>query len=111
MNVEASVFLTSSIAPEVAELNSKLTALCQKEFDNNEKWFDIGAEEYRKRRDAGETAFPKPIHNKRAKIIEVPSREEERTIKLRCIVPEGKIKGIFLHIHGGGQVNARNTLI
>lgn len=102
MEIDPAVFQTSAIASDVAELNTKLLAICQKEFDTKNKWFDIGAPEYRKRREAGETAFPKPVHLPKAKIVEVPSRDEDRTIRLRCFVPEGKIRGIFLHIHGGG---------
>lgn len=95
---------SASIAPETLALNDKLLAICRREFDTKQKWFDVGAEEYRKRRDAGETAFPRPILLPTARSIEVPSREEGRSIPLRCFVPAGKILGIFVEIHGGGWV-------
>lgn len=68
------------------------------------KWFHIGAQEYRKRRAEGKTAFPKPTLLPKAKLVEIPSRDEGRSIKLRCFIPEGKIRGIYLHMHGGGWV-------
>lgn len=104
MDFYSGAFSPDKIETEARTLNEKLIALCQKEFDTHNKWFDIGAEEYRKRRDGGETAFPKPILLARAKLLEVPSRDEGRPISLRCFVPKGQIHGIFLHIHGGGWV-------
>lgn len=103
MKIDSTVFSTS-IAAEVAELNAKLLALCQNEFETESKWFHIGPEEYRKKRAEGLTAFPKPVHLPRAKNIQIPSRDEGRNIKLRCFIPEGKILGIYLHMHGGGWV-------
>lgn len=103
MSLKSAVF-SVAISAEVAELNSKLLAICQKELDDKQKWYNVGAEEYRKRRAEGQTAFPKPIHLSRAKVVDIPSRDEGRCIKLRCFVPEGKIQGIYLHMHGGGWV-------
>lgn len=108
-NMNTGIFSDSLIDPEVASLNSKLISLCQNELDQKLKWYNIGAAEYRQRRAAGLTAFPKPRHLPRAKTVEVPSRDEDRSIKLRYFVPEGKINGIFLHIHGGGWVLSDST--
>lgn len=102
--INPSVFSDSSISSTVAARNDTLIKLCQSELTNHQKWYHIGAEAYRRRRDAGETAFPKPVLLSSAKIIEIPSREPARTIILRCFVPQGKFTGIYLHIHGGGWV-------
>ncbi|KAK5731824.1 hypothetical protein LTR17_011036 [Elasticomyces elasticus] len=58
------------------------------------KGWDVGAEEYRKMRWNGETPLPKPA-----------SREPGRSIPCRVFTPDnGKPKGVFYHIHGGGWV-------
>ena len=53
----------------------------------------------------GETALPKPVVLESAKDIEITSRESGRSIPCRVFEPEnGKSKGVFYHIHGGGWV-------
>ncbi len=57
-------------------------------------------------RERGETALPKPIRLPQAKDFDIPSREEGRIIPCRLLTPEhvGQVKGVFMHIHGGGWV-------
>ena len=57
-------------------------------------------------RAAGETPLPKAIYLDSAEEFRIPSRESGRDIACRILKPQnGKpIKGVFLHIHGGGWV-------
>ncbi len=57
-------------------------------------------------REEGKTALPKPIRLDEAQDFEIPSRERERNVPCRVIMPEQKdqVKGVFLHFHGGGWV-------
>jgi len=53
----------------------------------------------------GETPFPKPTILPSGKTSSIPSRQKGRDIATRVFTPEnGKPKGVFLHIHGGGWV-------
>lgn len=57
-------------------------------------------------RNAGLTPLPGVTLLPSAETISVPSREDNRSIPCRILRPEhsSKIKGIFLHAHGGGWV-------
>lgn len=57
-------------------------------------------------RAAGETPLPKATYLDSAEDLAIPSRDAGRTIPCRILRPQnGKpIKGVFLHIHGGGWV-------
>ena len=57
-------------------------------------------------RAAGETPLPKAIYLDSAEEIRIPSRESGREIPCRILKPQnGKpVKGVFMHIHGGGWV-------
>ncbi|ORY77758.1 alpha/beta hydrolase fold-domain-containing protein [Protomyces lactucae-debilis] len=105
MDFSAAAFDPKAIDPEVNALNDKLIQLCQREFDEKQKWWDIGAQEYRDKRAAGLTAFPKPVILEHRE-VQVQSRDSGRTIPVRVISPgdEAAAKGIFIHIHGGGWV-------
>ncbi len=64
----------------------------------------------------GETAFPAPVALPQGINITIPSRDSGRTIPCRLFWPQSKseraesiqkrpdVKGIFMHIHGGGWV-------
>lgn len=53
----------------------------------------------------GETPLPKPQVLESGKNIKLPSREAGRQIQCRVFEPEqGRAKGVFYHIHGGGWV-------
>ena len=57
-------------------------------------------------RNRGETPLPKTTVLSCGKSFSIPSREEGREIPCRIMLPagEGPIKGVFMHIHGGGWV-------
>lgn len=53
----------------------------------------------------GETALPKPVVIESGVDFKIPSREDGREIPCRMFKPEnGHVKGVFMHIHGGGFV-------
>jgi acetyl esterase/lipase len=65
----------------------------------------VGAEKYRRMREAGETPLPAPVLLEGGKDINLPSRDPNRQIPCRVFQPSnGKPKGVFYHIHGGGWV-------
>ena len=109
MDIQPEIFAQEAIPDSINKFNEKLIGICQDEMDTKRKWYDMGAEKYRERREAGLTAFPKPTHLEKAETIDIPSREEGRSIPLRYFVPEGEIRGLYLHIHGGGWVLSNNS--
>jgi acetyl esterase/lipase len=65
----------------------------------------VGAAEFRRMREDGKTAFPKPTVLPEGQDISIPSRDSNRSIPCRLFHPvSSKPKGVFLHIHGGGWV-------
>ncbi|KAK7213589.1 hypothetical protein V2G26_020767 [Clonostachys chloroleuca] len=64
----------------------------------------VGAKEMRRMRLAGETARPPPTLVESATVSSIPSREPGRSIPIRILTPQnGKpIRGVYMHIHGGG---------
>lgn len=53
----------------------------------------------------GETPLPKPVVLESGVNFTIPSREKGRDIPCRMFKPEnGEVKGIYMHIHGGGWV-------
>ena len=70
------------------------------------KWYEVGAPKYRKMRAAGETPLPAAVYLDSACDYDIPSRDSGRTIPCRMLKPQnsGKVKGLFMHIHGGGWV-------
>lgn len=69
-------------------------------------WEKVGAAEYRRRRRAGELALPAPKLLDSGTAISVPSREAGRTIPCRLFKPTNgsAVRGVFMHLHGGGWV-------
>lgn len=66
----------------------------------------MGAAKYRDMRRKGETPLPAHVHLDTAEDYEIPSRDAGRSIPCRILKPtNGKpVKGVFMHIHGGGWV-------
>jgi acetyl esterase/lipase len=66
----------------------------------------VGAEKYRQMRVNGETPFPPRVVVESGKPFSIPSRDAGRKIPCRVLRPEpgGPVKGVYLHIHGGGWV-------
>lgn len=59
---------------------------------------------YREMRENGETTLPQSVYLLQAEDFYIPSREAGRDIACRLLMPEdgGQVKGVFLHMHGGG---------
>ena len=87
---------------------SELARYLMKEQDSTPKWWEVGAAEFRRMRDAGETQWPKPVVLPEYKDETVPSRDAGRTIPVRVVHPADATgapqppRGIYMHIHGGG---------
>jgi acetyl esterase/lipase len=66
----------------------------------------VGAEKYRVLRREGKTPLPGPTVLDAGKLFLIPSRERQRDIPCRLMLPEGdsEIRGVYMHIHGGGWV-------
>ena len=67
---------------------------------------EVGAAKYREMRRKGETVFPPAIVLDRGTSFSIPSRDVDREIPCRFMVPRSdkKPKAVFMHIHGGGFV-------
>ncbi|KAK2608582.1 hypothetical protein QQS21_002929 [Conoideocrella luteorostrata] len=100
--IQASSFDPALISPESRAFNSKLSSITA----SQPKWFEIGAEKYRKLRAEGGTALPAPTLLPSATPFEIPSRDANRKIPCRVFKPQnGHIsRALFMHIHGGGWV-------
>ncbi|KAK5166314.1 uncharacterized protein LTR77_008575 [Saxophila tyrrhenica] len=105
--------LKSDLSVAGEKLDPKNISQATHEFNDNlikimeggPKWYDVGAEKYRRMREAGETPLPAPVLLEGGKNITLPSRDQGRKIPCRVFEPsDGKAKGVFLHIHGGGWV-------
>ncbi|KAK5708822.1 hypothetical protein LTR17_020365 [Elasticomyces elasticus] len=101
LTLDPSKFDPKSISEQTHAFNDKLIKI----MEGVPRWWDVGAEEYRKMRWNGETPLPKPVVLDSGKNITIPSREPGRSIPCRVFTPHnGKPKGVFYHIHGGGWV-------
>lgn len=100
--VQPSIFDPAGLAPESREFNSKLSQITA----SQPKWFEIGAEAYRRLRSEGGTALPAPILLVSAIRLDIPSRDSSRQIPCRVFKPQhgGAVRAVFMHIHGGGWV-------
>lgn len=102
LNIDTSPFQASSIDPSTIEINNRLKELGKTDV----KWWECGASEYRRRRAAGETPFPKSVVLPNGRDFWVPVTED-RELKARVFgeeIPASNRKGVFYHIHGGGNV-------
>lgn len=91
------------------------------------KWYEIGAEQYRRMRWEGKTAMPRPVvldgDDGGEDMVLFPPKErdeegmgegiennggkgKERGVPVRVFRPKDgrEVKGVFCHIHGGGWV-------
>lgn len=96
MQIDASVFLDSSISEETAAFNAQLletmTAL-------PDQW-SVAPSVVRERREQGLGPFPMPPPSPRARVLEIPG--VEGMVPLRIIEPRQPARGVYLHLHGGG---------
>ncbi|KAF2142813.1 uncharacterized protein K452DRAFT_269286 [Aplosporella prunicola CBS 121167] len=101
LSLDASKFDYAKISKTTAQFNE---ALIQK-LESGPKWYEVGAEKYRQMRWNGETPLPKPKVIESGEDFNIPSRDSGREIPCRMFKPaDGQVKGVFMHIHGGGWV-------
>ncbi|KAL6713204.1 hypothetical protein ACLMJK_009325 [Lecanora helva] len=100
--INASRLKPDAVSLDTKELNDQLVAFTKK----GPQWYEVGAVKYREMMENGELGLPKPVHLPQAQTLRISSREEGRDIPCRLLSPEqdGSVKGIFLHLHGGGGV-------
>jgi len=101
LTLDASKFNPSAITEKTHKFNDQLIKI----MEGGPRWWEVGPEKYRQMRWNGETPLPKPIVLESGKNIKLPSRDSGREIPCRVFEPSnGKPKGVFYHIHGGGWV-------
>lgn len=93
------LFRAAAIAEDTAKLNDGLVAL----MTGMPEWWNVSAEVVREARRQGRGPFPAPVYSPRARTIPIQGRDGNE-IKLRVIAPQGAVRGVYLHIHGGGWV-------
>ncbi|QKX57819.1 uncharacterized protein TRUGW13939_04939 [Talaromyces rugulosus] len=100
--LDESLFQANAIHSSTLALNKWLVEQGKQEA----KWWETGASAYRDLRATGKTVHPAPVLLPQASQFFVPSRDPSRTIMCRMFRPavNGLLKGLFLHIHGGGYV-------
>ncbi|WP_428488705.1 alpha/beta hydrolase [Rhodopila sp.] len=92
------LFRPDAIADDTAKLNDTLVGL----MTGLPEWWNVGAEQTREARRQGRGPFPPAIKSARARTIIISGRDGNK-IPLRIIAPD-QIKGVYLHLHGGGWV-------
>jgi acetyl esterase/lipase len=92
------LFRKDAIAEDTAKLNDDLVGL----MTGLPEWWNVGAENAREARRQGRGPFPPAIISPRARTMVITGRDGNE-IPLRIIAPE-QVRGVYLHIHGGGWV-------
>jgi acetyl esterase len=92
------LFRKDGIAEDTAQLNERLVGL----MTGEPEWWNVGAETAREARRQGRGPFPPAIISPRARTMVITGRDGNE-IPLRIIAPD-QVRGIYLHIHGGGWV-------
>jgi acetyl esterase/lipase len=97
LTIDPSVFDPSSIAPETQAMNDRIEAALKEA----PSIMDLGPQTVRELRRAGQGVLAiQPFH-------EMASWETAEAlgleVPLRIFRPEGALKGVYLHIHGGGH--------
>lgn len=97
----------TSISPQTHTFNTHLIA----QTTSGPKWYEIGAEQYRRMRWEGKTAMPRPVVLDGDDEELILKEDEGRRVPVRIFRPskddgkgEVKARGVFCHIHGGGWV-------
>jgi len=99
LTLDVNKFDPKRITEKTHKFNDQLIKI----MEGGPRWWEVGAAKYRQMRWNGETPLPKPIVIESGKDIQVPSREQGRSIPCRVFAAE-KPQGVFYHIHGGGWV-------
>ncbi|KAI9661777.1 MAG: hypothetical protein M1821_009016 [Bathelium mastoideum] len=98
--VNVSKFAPNAVSKKTEAMNEHLIDV----QNSGPRWYQVGAAKYRKMRENGETPLPRPTMLD-GDDIHLPSREPGRPIACRVMRPsKGEVKGVFMHIHGGGWV-------
>lgn len=89
----------TSISPQTHTFNTHLIA----QTTSGPKWYEIGAEQYRRMRWEGQTAMPRPV------VLDGDDGGEDMVLlgmPVRIFRPQDgrEVRGVFCHIHGGGWV-------
>lgn len=100
--LDQKMFDPASISPATHAFNQKLMDI----MATGPKWYEVGAPKYRELRAEGKTPLPAATLLPSAKTFKIPSRDPGREIPCRILRPEhgGPVKGVFMHVHGGGWV-------
>jgi acetyl esterase len=96
---DPAMFRDAAIDPETARLNAQMIEL----LTGQPEWWIIGAEAMRAARRRGEGPFPAPVMSNRARTLTITGRDGNE-IPLRVIASTQPVRGIYLHLHGGGWV-------
>ncbi|KAI1327539.1 Alpha/Beta hydrolase protein [Xylariaceae sp. FL0255] len=104
LNINAAKFDPAATTEETVKAKASLANA----YTTGPKWYEVGAAEYRKMREQGQTTMRAAAQVATARDITIPSRGRggERDIPVRICTPSnGRLaRGILLHIHGGGFV-------
>ena len=92
------LFRSDAVAEDTTKLNDTLVGL----MTGLPEWWNVGAEATREARRQGRGPFPAAIKSPRARTMVIAGREGNE-IPLRIIAPD-QVRGVYLHIHGGGWV-------
>jgi acetyl esterase/lipase len=96
---DPALFSDAAIDAETAKLNAQMIEL----LTGQPEWWIAGPAAFRAARRRGEGPFPAPVMSPRARTITIAGKDGN-TISLRIIEPQGKARGVYLHLHGGGWV-------
>jgi acetyl esterase len=93
------LFSDAAIDAETAKLNAQMIEL----LTGQPEWWITGPAAFRAARRRGEGPFPAPVFSPRARMMTITGKDGN-AIPLRIIDPQGKARGVYLHLHGGGWV-------
>ncbi|MDH4308830.1 MAG: alpha/beta hydrolase fold domain-containing protein [Acidimicrobiia bacterium] len=91
-----------SIPTETPAEISAFNGWVERETRDLPKLWDVGPELARKARDEGKSIFGPLVISDRASVFSIAAGD--RKIGLRVIPPKGSVRGVFMHVHGGGWV-------
>lgn len=99
LSMDAAKFAVTSVSEQTKRVNEHLATVTVKGI----QWYEVGAAEYRRMRESGETPYPAPIYLPGAKDETIPSRDKDRNISVRVYRPDDgqQSKGVIMHIHLG----------
>jgi acetyl esterase/lipase len=96
---DPALFGDAAIDAETARLNAQMIEL----LTGQPEWWIAGPAASRAARRRGEGPFPAPVMSPRARTVTITGKDGN-DIPLRIIEPQGKARGVYLHLHGGGWV-------